>query len=132
MKTGTSLEWVAYGVTKDTLKRMADDNVFQAIGDDQIRGVNSAGVIGRFSPRIKEERGQSFQGEQNIPLPAILITWIGHRRPETAGEIEYDDGVIQMLIQLVDKLDRTPGDTGVESYMRWLCLLYTSPSPRDA
>lgn len=118
--TGTSLEWIAYRVTRDTLRKMAEDNVFQPIGEDTIRGIDAAGIVGRFAPRIKEERGQSFQGEQNLPLPGILITWLGHRRPETAGEVEYDDGVIQMLIQVVDKLDRTPGDIGIESYMRWL------------
>lgn len=115
----TSLEWIAYRTTRDSLRKLADAGVFQAIGDDQIRGVNAAGVVGRFAPKIKEERGQSDQGESNLPLPGILITWLGHKRPETAGEMNYDDGVITMLIQIVDRLDRSPGDTGIESYMRW-------------
>jgi len=115
-----SLEWIAYRITRDSIRKMADEGVFQAIGEDTLRGVNSAGVVGRFAPRIKEERGQGDQGESNLPLPGILITWLGHKRPETAGEMDYDDGVISMLIQVVDRLDRTPGDTGIESYMQWL------------
>jgi hypothetical protein len=99
---------------------MAEDGMFQPIGDDTIKGISPAGIVGRFAPRIQEERGQSSQGESNLPLPGILISWLGHNRPETAGEVDRDDGQITMLIQLVDRLDRTPGDTGLESYFRWL------------
>lgn len=120
MSGATSLEWVAYRTTRDVLRSMADDGVFQPVGEDSIRGINAAGIVGRFAPKIQPERGNGEFGESNLPLPGLLITWIGHRRPETAGEIDSDDGVISMLIQLVDRLDRTPGDTGIESYMRWL------------
>lgn len=127
----SSLEWVAYRTTRDTLRGMARQNLFQAIGEGGTTAITEAAIIGRFSPQIKPERGQGYQGESNLVLPGILITWLGHRRPETAGETEYDDGIITMLIQVVDKLDRTPDDTGVESYMRWLSdireVLQTNP-----
>ena len=120
MYSATSLEWVAYSATRDLLKHKASQGVFSPVGGDSIRGIDPAAVIGRFAPKIQPQRGQSFQGESNIPLPAILITWIGHNRPVSAGENCYDDGQITMLIQVVDRLDRTPGDTGLESYMCWM------------
>jgi len=124
--SGTSLEWIAYRTTRDTLRYMASQGVFTAIGEDTLRGIDAAGIVGRFTPKIKQERGQSEHGESNLPLPGILITWLGHNRPETAGEMNYDDGVIQMLIQVVDRLDRSSGDSGIESYMCWLNLIRES------
>lgn len=120
MSGATSLEYVAYGTTIDILKDMAERGVFQAVGNDTIKGVDPAGVVGRVAPKIQPHRGDGESGESNLPLPGILVTWLGHKRPETAGEIDTDDGIITMLIQVVDRLDRTPGDTGIESYMRWL------------
>lgn len=114
----TSLEWLAYRVTRDTIRKLADDGVLSAVGEDTIQSVAPQSVVGDMSPRRKQDRGN--QGLPNIPLPAILISWLGHKRPETAGEVNSDDGIIQMLIQIVDRLDRTPGDTGYESYMCWL------------
>jgi len=120
MSGATSLEWLAYRTTRDTLRSMAERNIFQPVGGDTLRGINAAGIVGRFAPKIQPERGDGEYGESNLPLPGILITWLGHKRPETAGEIDSDDGIISMLIQLVDRLSRSPGDDGIESYMRWM------------
>lgn len=120
----SSMEWVAYRVTRDTLRSMAESGVFKAIGEtDRIRGISKEAVLGQFAPQMPSQRGNGDLGESNIPLPGILVTWIGHRRPETGGEVDSDDGVISMLIQLVDRLDRagrTIGDQNIESYMRWM------------
>lgn len=116
----SSLEFVAYATTRDTLKRMADEGIFVAIGDvDTLPGICSEAVIARFRPAIMPERGGGDQGESNIPLPGIIITWAGHNRPETAGENDLDDGVITMIIQIVDRLDRSEDDN-IESYFRWM------------
>ena len=40
------------------------------------------------------------------------------RSPESAGEIDFDDGVITMLVQIIDRLDRSL-DNNAESYLRW-------------
>jgi len=117
----SSLEFVAYRTTRDTLRKMAVDNVFQAVGSDNLRGICPEAVTGRFAQRRAEERGQSDRGETNLVLPGILVTWAGHNRPESAGEIDYDDGIITMLIQIVDTFDRNEdNDSSIESYMRWL------------
>ena len=115
----TSLEFVAYKTTRDRLRAMADDGIFTAIGEDTLQGITSEAIVGRFAPKLKQERSGGDQGESNLPLPGIIIAWVGHNRPESAGEIDMDDGIITMLIQVVDRLDRS-SDNNIESYMRWL------------
>lgn len=115
----SSLEWTAYSITRDTLKQMAREGVFTSIGDeDTLRGISEEAIIGRFQPKPKEERGTGNQGESRYSLPGIHIAWVGHDRPESAGEIDFDDGIITMLVQIVDRLDRSE-DNNIESYMRW-------------
>jgi hypothetical protein len=117
----SSLEFVSYRTTRDFLRKMATDGVFQAVGNDNLRGICSEAVTGRFAQRRTEERGGSDRGETNLVLPGILIMWAGHNRPESAGEIDYDDGIITMIIQIVDTFDRNEdNDSCIESYMRWL------------
>lgn len=113
----SSLEFTAYRVTRDTLKQMAREGVFVGIGEDTLRGISEEAIIGRFRPKIQPERG-SGKRETNYPLPGIHITWMGNNRPPSAGEIDFDDGIITMLIQTIDSLDSTE-DNNIESYMRW-------------
>ena len=96
---------------------MARKGVFIGIGSDTLRGISEEAIIGRFRPKVQPERG-SGQRETNYPLPGIHITWMGHNRPESAGEVDYDDGIITMLVQTIDSLDSTE-DNNIESYMRW-------------
>lgn len=116
----SSLEWVGYSVTRDRIKKMAEDGLFKAIGEtDTLRGISPESVVGRFRPSLGENRGSGNQGESVIPLPGIIISWLGHTRPPNAGNNDYDDGVITMLVQVVDRLDRS-ADNNIESYMRWM------------
>ena len=113
----SSLEYTAYSITRDTLKTMAKKGVFVGIGLDTLRGISEEAIIGRFRPKPMSERSGG-NSERNYPLPGIHITWMGHNRPESAGEVDYDDGIITMLIQTIDALDRSE-DNNIESYMRW-------------
>lgn len=115
----SSLEWTAYSVTRDRLKQMADDGVFMAVGDaDTLRGISADSIVGRFSPKPVPHRTGGNQGESSIPLPGIVVSWIGHHRPENAGDNDHDIGTISMLVQIVDRTDRSY-DNNMESYMRW-------------
>ena len=94
---------------------MARDGIFVSIGDtDTLRGIDEEAIVGLFRPKVAEQN----QGEAMNPLPGIHLTWLGHNRPESAGEIDFDDGIITMLVQIVDRMDRSD-DNNVESYMRW-------------
>ena len=115
----SSLEWTAYRVTRDQLKAMARDQIFTAVGEDKIRGIDEGAVVGKFRPQASQERGSGDQGEYMLPNPGIVLSWIGHNRPVNAGENCFDDGMITMLIQVVDRLDRSL-DANIESYMRWM------------
>jgi len=113
----SSLEFTAYSITRDTLKQMAREGMFVGIGTDTLRGISEEAIIGRFRPKPMPERSGGNR-ESNYPLPGIHLTWLGHHRPESAGEIDFDDGVITMLVQTIDELDRSEDDN-IESYMRW-------------
>lgn len=116
----SSLEWIGYSVTRDRIQKMAEDGLFKAIGEtDTLRGIVPESVVGRFRPSVGENRGSGDQGENTIPLPGIVISWLGHSRPPNAGNNDYDDGIITMLVQVVDRLDRSY-DNNIESYMRWM------------
>lgn len=113
----SSLAYECYRTTKETIAGMARDGVFAAMGTDTLRGVREQAVTGRFVVSPDRNNGGD-QGESNIPLPGIVISHIRHSRPPTGGENSYDDGVIQQLIQIVDRIDDRD-DSNAESYFRW-------------
>jgi len=114
----SSIEHAAYKQTINALKSMASRGVFRAIGQDTIRGISQEAVVGRWRPKISQEKGSGSTGESQIPLPGIVVVYIGHNRPPSAGENDYDDGVITILTQVVDRLDYS-NDNNIESYLRW-------------
>ncbi len=64
------------------------------------------------------QKGEGRQGESNLPLPGIVVVYAGVRMPPSAGENDYDDGVMTLLVQIVDRLDYS-NDNNIESYLRW-------------
>lgn len=113
----SSLAWACYNTTKETITVMARDGVFKAMGTDTLRGVREQAVIGRFVLNPDGQNGGD-QGEAKTPLPGIVVSHLKHIRPATGGENSYDDGVIQQLVQIVDRID-DQDDNNAESYFRW-------------
>lgn len=114
----SSVEYGSYKQTIHALRSMAGRGVFRAIGQDTLRGIQPEAVVGRWRPRTTPQQGSGRQGESNLPLPGIVVTYVGNNRPPGAGEYDYDDGVITLIIQVVDRLDYS-SDNNIESYMRW-------------
>ena len=113
-----SIEGKCYQLTISTLQEMVRQGVFRPVGTDTLRGLESdSQIIGRLAvAQARSEEGN--QGESNLPLPCILVTHVRNRRPVSGGEHNYDDGIIEQLIQICDRLDGTT-DANILSYLQW-------------
>lgn len=113
----SSIAYLSYKATKDALKEMARQGLFRAAGNDTLRGISEQAVVGRFAAR-PTDKNEGDQGESRIVLPGIVVMHLRHSRPPTGGEQDYDDGVIQQMIQIVDRVN-DKDDENIESYLRW-------------
>lgn len=139
MRTGvtSSIEFWCLDTVHQVIRSMARSRQFSAIGRDSIQTLNPESVIKRFNRRPrKSERGDQSP-ERSLDTPGIIVTYLGHKRPATAGENTVDDGVVKILVQLVDAGD--DGDfTNGESYLNWMSRIRKSlqgkpdnPSPLE-
>lgn len=117
----SSIAYACYRITKETLQEMARTNIFTAAGADATAGttfkVVPEAVVGRLNARPDRD-AEGDQGESNLLLPGIIVMHLRNSRPPTGGEQDYDDGIIQQLIQIVDRIDDRD-DSNYESYLRW-------------
>jgi hypothetical protein len=113
----SSIAYEGYRTTKEAIKEMARQKLFRAAGNDTLRGVAPEAVVGRFAAR-QDPNNEGDQGENNLLLPGIVISHVRHTRPPTGGEFDYDDGIIQQLVQIVDRIN-DKDDESIESYLKW-------------
>lgn len=120
--SSSSIEFWCMDTVHQVIKTMARQKQFAAVGSDFIQPLGEDSVIKRFARRPRQsERGQQAP-ERSIDMPGVVLTYLGHRRPVTAGENSVDDGVVKVLVQIVDAGD--DGDfTNGESYLNWMAAI---------
>lgn len=121
-KTTTSIEYWCIDTVHQILRTMARERRFSAVGNDQMQSLNEQSVIKRFNRRPRaSERGQESP-ERSLDTPGIIVTYLGHRLPASAGENSVDDGVVKILVQIVNAGE--DGDfTNGESYLNWMASI---------
>jgi len=118
----TSIEHWCLSTVHGTISQMTKNHRFSAIPGDSIQEVNKESVIIRLNRRPSNDERSQQAPERGIDLPGFIVTYRGHRRPVTAGENTVDDGVVEILVQLVDAGD--DGDaTNIASYMAWTAAI---------
>lgn len=110
----SSIESACFLGVKSIIKDMAREGVFTKRGPNSTDRIRPEAVIGRF--------GKSAPG--TTPLPAVLVTYLGHRRDVSAGENDSDNGVVNILVQIVDKIPNED-DPHADSYFTWMSAIRT-------
>jgi len=118
MNHATSIEFWATETVRQMIETMADQRIFRPVGTDSIRSVKRTSVITRINRRPSADEARR-KGERLNENPGFIITYNGHTRPPNAGENTCDDGIIKILVQLVDVGD-DGDDTNLASYLRWM------------
>lgn len=111
----SSIEYWCLSTVATVIRSLAAANVFSGIGINPIRPQS---VVMRYNRRPRQDGRTTQSPERNFPLPGIICTYLGHTRPVNAGENTVEDGVIQILVSMVDAGD--DGDeTNMPNYLRW-------------
>lgn len=105
-------------VTVDAIKALARDGVLGPYGNDTIRGVSESSVQKKMA-RTLELQASGDRGLSLDPLPAVLVTHVSLRRPASAGDNDFDDGVITQVVQIVDRLTDIRHESDADSYLSW-------------
>lgn len=113
----SSLSYEVYNHVKSTLRTRATAGDFVAATGDKSAKVTANNVIGRYAPRQKRERK-----ETGIPNPGMVVTYLGWVNNISQGTFTQDDGVIRVLIQIVDRHDGYD-DKLIKTYMEWVHLI---------
>lgn len=115
----SSIEFWCVSMIQNLIRYMARSGMFVAVPGDSISPIREEAVIRRFNrrPRTSERREQT--PESSISMPGIVCTYLGHRRPVNQGENTVDDGIVQILVQLVDSGEDSdsPNDA---TYLNWM------------
>ena len=114
----TSIEFWCVDTTVVILKRMADEGIFSSVPGSHIKRVHSKSIIPRYSRR-PSLTNSALAGERSLDLPGFVVTYLGHKRPVSAGENCSDDGKIDILIQLVDEGDDSDY-RNASAYLNWI------------
>lgn len=111
----TSLTFETYDRTKEVIAQLADDQQLAQVGADDIEPITRESVVGRFS----RQQRVSLDGESGIPLPGVIVTYMGWSSGVDVGTLSQDDGVIRLFIQIVDHSESL-SDRHAADYMTWL------------
>ena len=115
----TSIEYWCWSTVTETIKALARTNRFRG---DNIQQILPEAVIMRYNRRPSKDERSTQSPERGIPNPGIVTTYLGHKTPPNAGENGAEDGVVQILVGLVDAGD--DGDaTNAADYLRWLRII---------
>jgi len=120
-KTTSSIEYWSLETVRQTIETIARLGLFRPAIGDSISRIKPEAVISRINRRPSRDESRRG-GERMNSLPAIICTYMGHVRPETGGENCLDDGVITILISLVDDADDSD-ENNLASYLRWMGLI---------
>jgi hypothetical protein len=114
----TSVDFWCFDTVFRIVRTMADEGTFSAVGDEQVPSVHPEAVIRRFNRRPSRDEARRT-GERALNLPGFIVTYLGHSMPVASGENCADDGVVRILVQLVDDGDDDDSPRAASS-LRWL------------
>lgn len=114
----SSVPYTIEHVTLSTIQDMASAGIFVSQGTDSVRPVGRDAVLLRDSTRDRDSDQKN--GERNISLPGIIITYLGSGYPSEAGQNCDDDGKHDLVIQLVDDIPPSINSNRRRSYYYWL------------
>lgn len=119
MSRTTSIEYWCWSTVTETIRSLARTHRFTG---EHISPILPEAVIMRYSRRPSKDDRSSQSPERGIPNPGIITTYTGHKIPPNAGENTVEDGVVQILIGLVDAGDDGEA-TNAADYLRWLRVI---------
>jgi hypothetical protein len=114
----TSIEFWCFDTVFRLIRHMADVDTFRAVGDEIVPAVQPEAVIRRYNRRPSRDESRR-SGERAINVPGFVVTYLGHRRPVNAGDNDVDDGMLRILVQLVDDGDDQDSPRAA-SYFAWM------------
>lgn len=117
----TSIEYWTLETVRQTIETLARQGAFRSVVGDSVSRVKPEAVISRLNRRPSQDESRRG-GERTNSLPGFICTYLGHTRPETGGENCSDDGVITILVSLLDDADDSD-EGNIASYLSWMGLV---------